>query len=663
MRIFALLLFVSIQSHAAVFFPAMVASEGGGSGSLDVTLPNLATTTGTNPPTSRTSCVSPCAVYFDAQGTTSSLTTRPFHELLHNWDFGDVVSGAAGTCTDGAPVAREQGQGSYCTGVVTANPNSLQPLDSKNFARGPEAAHVFECLTSSPTYSAGFCTYTVTLRASQGDADFDGVWDATEYKTTTTTITVQEADNYYANTTACVANGVTPVAGSNGCPSGANNVQDQANAATAISAAFGANGCGASTPCKRVLFRRGDSFSHQATYTTAGPIHIGSYGSGTKPILGGSGNVFQVNASDWRFVDIGLDMADAADATGVYSTTTNVTNILELRVDCVGGQCMQTSGGSISGSTSGQWDGLFVFDSTCQSPRLDTGNGDNCFYLSGVRVVMIGNHCDMDSGSEHCFRTYAQRVVESHNTGEGIPAGRAFITNRSFNWTAGEGHPANTYSGTAVISLNREGTNVGGGVGYGPTNKNFDERCRDVIIESNRTFTRYTGACVDSVTIRNNIHNYSGGDAVTYDPPSMDFATWPAYPARTNFHIYNNTTFASATSDIQCFSHTGADVGYTYSDWTATWRNNLCIAPNDNINADVTFYTDTGITLTTCATCNTGGSGEIRTNPLSGTPSALSDFQPTNSSYPDGRGISVPVYDDFYGRFVESTRDIGAMIH
>src|SRR3990167_2850974 len=42
---------------------------------------------------SRTSCVAPCAVFFDASETNSTTTNMPFHELDYDWDFGDPSSG------------------------------------------------------------------------------------------------------------------------------------------------------------------------------------------------------------------------------------------------------------------------------------------------------------------------------------------------------------------------------------------------------------------------------------------------------------------------------------------------------------------------------------------------------------------------------------------
>src|SRR5688500_14792000 len=42
---------------------------------------------------SRTSGVAPLAVFFDASGTTSTDTSRPFHDLEYRWGFDDPSSG------------------------------------------------------------------------------------------------------------------------------------------------------------------------------------------------------------------------------------------------------------------------------------------------------------------------------------------------------------------------------------------------------------------------------------------------------------------------------------------------------------------------------------------------------------------------------------------
>jgi PKD repeat protein len=105
--------------------------------------------------------VAPLAVFFDATGTTSTGTTRPFHELGYQWNFGDALA----------------------TWDTTGS--------SKNLATGGVAAHVFE--------QPG--TYTVTLT----------VTDGVNSQTTTSTITVQDPNTVFsgANTTLCYRNGAS----------------------------------------------------------------------------------------------------------------------------------------------------------------------------------------------------------------------------------------------------------------------------------------------------------------------------------------------------------------------------------------------------------------------------------------------------------------------
>src|SRR3989344_7900948 len=64
---------------------------------------------------SRTSCVAPCAVFFDTVGTSDVTTTRPFHDVDYTWNFADPTSG--NWATDGK---------------------------SRNTEKGPLAVHVFE---------------------------------------------------------------------------------------------------------------------------------------------------------------------------------------------------------------------------------------------------------------------------------------------------------------------------------------------------------------------------------------------------------------------------------------------------------------------------------------------------------------------------------------
>ena len=85
-------------------------------------------------------CVAPCAIFFDARGSTDAdLTDRQdFTDLTYTWDFGDPRSGS---WTHGAQAA-----------TPVAHP--------RNTDSGPVAGHLFE----------GPGVYTVTLTVFDGQA-------------------------------------------------------------------------------------------------------------------------------------------------------------------------------------------------------------------------------------------------------------------------------------------------------------------------------------------------------------------------------------------------------------------------------------------------------------------------------------------------------------
>lgn len=642
----------------------VIDTGGGGTGTLAVTLPTMTNSA----VTSRTSCVAPCAVFFDMQTTTSSLTTRPFHELLYQWNFGDPVAGAAGTCTDGNPQPRAAGQGSYCTGVLTGNAN----LDSKNYAEGPEAAHVFE--------SAG--TYTVTVTASQGDTSLNGTLDASEFKRGTVQITVSDPEAQWAQSgssrTLCIANGSTPIAGSGGCPANSWGVGSITDAQAAITTALttggsSANNCGG-LGCKRILLNRGDTFTiaSSTNINTAGPGMIGAYGSGAKPYINTStltplrvGNSTYGAADDWRIVDLTLDSTNLQNAAVTYLGGFS-NNFLVLRVDAKDTTLFKSSGGEaggVAGQTTNYWDGIFIVDSTSKGlyQIVDAG-GNSCMYISGNRVAVLGNHCDNDGWSEHGIRTYMQRAVFSHNTIEDVY--RVGITMRS-DFVGGNGVPPGSYNGTAYLSQNRI-FNVGAGIGGGPTNQSTDGRNVDLIFERNFVGTTTNTheliglVAPQRVTVRNNVSRQSTSLGTVASITGMDPGIGQC---PTNLWIYNNSVYATGgTSTVVSIIQNPPECGGGNTQITA--QNNVLYAPSDG-NDTILDDPDGRATFTSCSLCNTRNNGEKRTSPPFSTtpPVALGDFTPTSGAYTNARGMSVPVWVDLYGNWQPSTRDIGAVIH
>ena len=154
---------------------------------------------------SRTSCVSPCPVMVSAEGTDSSETSEPWHEIGYHFDFGDPDSGEWETT--GLPKARQVG--------------------------GPMAMHTFEC-------SAGQCVYVIGMRAQDASGAFDDAYveivvDAPEHR-------------YEAADTVCVSPSSTFFEGGDDvpCPQGAVTM-------TAVPSLGDFSG-------RRILLRRGESF-------------------------------------------------------------------------------------------------------------------------------------------------------------------------------------------------------------------------------------------------------------------------------------------------------------------------------------------------------------------------------------------------------------------
>lgn len=603
-------------------------------GSANIALPDLSAPG----VTSRTSCVAPCAVFFDVSGTTSALTSLPFHELLFQWDFGDPIAGGAGTCVDSNPQPREAGQGSYCTGVLTGSAK----LDSKNFAEGPEAAHVFE--------NAG--TYTATVIVSQGDINANGVLDSSEYKKATVTITVAAADTEWAGTkTICFSTSGTFT----GCPSGAYQVVYTAQ--TDFTSLLAAN--------RRYLFRRGETFatSTPIRITQNGPGMIGAFGSGAKPVFSHSGgggfslgNSSPGAMSDWRIVDIaGVGINGGSDNGAFSSAASYFSNLLLLRVD-VSNLIMFTSSGSTLGSTtSNVWDGLFIADSTLRGVWSGScpSCGDNGIYLTGTRVAAIGNHIDMNKTGEHALRSYAQRIVFSHNTIEDVA--RTGITMRSFSWAGGGGLPAYTYSGKAVLAQNRV-FNVAASIGGGPTNQSTDDRSRDLIFERNLLDKGMGFVAVQYATARNNLLSSTTNDFIML-VQGMDPGVGQC---PTNIFVYGNSAYFGGTyfSAIANFTQIPPEC----TSLPATIRNNLMYTPSDNVDATVSDL-DSRMAVTSCSTCNTQSNGEKRTTPLyaANPPTTAGGFALGSGSYAKGRGVVVPVWNDFYGNWQPAARNVGAM--
>jgi hypothetical protein len=367
----------------------------------------------------RTTGIAPLYVHFDATATTSTETTLPFHELRYVWNFGD---GSAGSWGKGAA------------------------LGSRNTDEGPVAGHIYE---TGGTFSPYVDIY-------------DGVSVSRHY-TDTVTVTAADDATEFATTKTVVVNNIGD-ADFTGAPTGATQ-QNTDSLTTALGYLTGS--------VKRILFKRGGDWSATAfvAKNLAGPLLIGSYGSGAlpkwtldaafadTPVLYLGNNAFV--AGDLRIMDIEIDGNAVADpkaiscfyAFGTYDQMTflRITN-RGFTLRCNFSEALLNI---YSRTVSGQriWDQLAIVDCTSLDPPNRAGGGvsTNIPYgdaFSAERYFYAGNDVDLEGDgtisqqATHCLRVlYSYKGIIAHNTlaNPGALTGRLMVKAHGPIWVESAG--------------------------------------------------------------------------------------------------------------------------------------------------------------------------------------------------------------------------------
>lgn len=572
---------------------------------------------------SRTSGNAPLAVYFSAFGTVSTLTSPAsnsdagFHQIKYTWNFGDSTSTGTGTWANGS----------------SNNTNSM------NAHVGPEAAHVYG--------SAG--TYTVQLTA----------YDGTNTSTTNAcviTVSAWPSDT----TTTCVAALTTPVAGVDGCPSGA-AVAQQSNINTIASTYLGDN--------KRVLLKHDDTF----TGTAGGPVltcnhcEVNMYGTGAKPI---SSVQFQYSAGatptdDMRVANVDFEnlTSTTIPAINIYSNSTYVQDVLIY--NSTYHTCASDTMDS-NVSTTGPNTGIFIVGNTFSGCG---GVGSEGIHALGQNIAIIGNSETTNSTAQHPIRLqYGYHVTINNNSIIGGGSTKEMIAFRTMaNSVTGtgsawiDGHTGN-FSHYADISDNN--FDLTSGYAFVVLGGGQDATAHDYDVIVERNFGKYESGttanngwdvqCGEHVSVRNNVINMSFNAGQTGSALNITLDTNCA--ATDTVDIYNNTFYRG--NDTTGFTGTiTAGTGTT----NVVIDNNLAYYPFSAGGSWVSC--GTGCTAAT----NTGNVGTLTTSPSfsngSTTFSLLSDFKPTAASYPIGAGTTVSVWADAVGAAEPSPRDIGAVNH
>jgi hypothetical protein len=508
---------------------------------------------------SRTTGVAPLAVYFDASTTTAdSSITFPMHTLSFDWDFGDPGSG---------------------TWAISGQ--------SKNFATGPAAAHVFK--------NPG--TYQVTVAVTDG---------ATQSSSKTVTITVTDPNNVFAGTnTICFS----PDNDFTGAPAGALQVKTS-NLATVL---------GHAAPNRRLLLKRGASFtSAMNTVQVGGPGILGSFGPASAPprLVGSTATFLYWKSTDWRILDLEFQGNGAAGtATMQLHAPTSDTLIMNTRV------VPNTVHGVLSSALTFP-EKTFVVENEWRDTGFG-GFGGCIIFMLAKRLALLGNVLDDGSGAEHIVRLpQIEKGVISHNYFAKPKAEKTLLTIRSQD---GDDSFEVFVSDNIFVSHGDEHV--------GLIQKNVSTHTvkgQDFIFERNffkkdpttsETFVSAIGVDdAKNVTIRNNVILFNGWGHRAVEVARTD-----------NVWFYNNSAYSTDSSTLPaCFIDFNSGTNHVA-------RNNLWYAPGlTNVNPLIENATVSSNNL------------KATTNPYAfSTITAPEHFVLSATSAARNAGTAVPVLDDY----------------
>ncbi len=559
---------------------------------------------------SRTSGVAPLSVSFDATGTTSTLTSMPFQDLLYYWDFGDG------------------GGGAWAYGTL---PGVLK----KNRSTGAVAGHVYE--------TPG--TYTWTLTVS----------DRITTVTTSGSITVADpATVYSGSNTICVSSSGLPVAGVNGVPAGAQCFQ---LATIELSVAkITANN-------QRLLLCKGDTFTSSGTTTVPAftGVTIGAYGTGAKPLINLVGSTTNYGAlcpgaADLRIMDLQATTAFTGTFTARLSNSAQP-DLLILRCDVTKASTIVNSGG----------DRLFVVE--CTADQLGGGGGNVGIWMDATSGnAVMGCSITNCTNIEHNIRTQmANKTIYTSNTLVNTAA------NKWLQAIRGDRSQA-AWTEYVIVSdtLFDQGASASAQLlQVAPQNSSVNERIRNVIIERNLFLHRSGSAtsgminitAISGIRIRNNLLRELGGGGVFIQ---LSDGTASVLATGSDYAIENNSVSGVSKENFSFI--------WLNSSKTPAWTgcrlvNNLVYSPstvkdftsgtNSYMVVPIGVSSPTNYTETNDSTnaqfkgAAPGWTVQPPVNPA--------DFALTDGSYGKDTGAPAPVLEDFFGTMRTGTMDMGAV--
>lgn len=551
--------------------------------------------------------VAPLAVLFDSTGTASTATARPFHELDYRWDFDDFGFHAspfpAGIGNWGQTV---DGTGSSGSGANTSRKN-----DS-----GPIAAHVYE--------KPGTYRVRLTVRDVNGKSVTNNCIQ----------IAVLDPEKVFAGKTACFSNDADFA----GCPAG---VPAAARFVTSNFVTAMAN----DSTYKRLLFHRGHTFDADSPVRmrAAGPGLVSAFGAGAAPRvrLTHNGDLFVAGGpafSDWRLVDLDLDLNAAGNLARALKAGGKMTDVLlqRLRVrDGYHGYTFSDPG------PDAPWDKIFIVDTTFENLMSNPTNGQG-LYVSARRMAYLGNRINATRSHNSRF-PHLDRAVLSHNYHS---APGPTTSNMKIHAPEFSTYP-NSYTQKVVVSSNRF---VSGSADWmielQPQSNHNNEQLRDIIVEGN-LFEAAAGfkANVISVsgkqiTLRNNIVNLSASpNAAGFTVGRFGDCARTCEPLPENIDIFHNTFFTSHAGNNSTLKliTLRAEISAAFP---VRVKNNLGYVPNQGARPPILVN---DLATGTVKAGNSPGINLTKTNPR-----FAENFSLT-AAYPIGGDATVPVMTDFFG--------------
>lgn len=563
--------------------------------------------------------VAPYYVHFDASGTfAKTLTTRPFSELLYQWNFGDE---------DGSK---------WQQGTEAGN-------ESKNVAFGPITGHVF--------WTTGTRTVTLTVTGRDGLGNLLTA-------TTSKTVTITNADTVFASSTV-YAGTTLPVAGSDGVPVGANCAV--VNSASSLQTL--------ATTYKRVFLRRGITINLGGTVTlpnavTNGGI-IATYGTGAKPVLvmnTDATGIFLNTVEGWRILDVRfID-------NGVYGTTK------QPIVATLGGKHLISGveiGNCRIGVGSEDVTNFCLYECDITGMYDDTGGrepGIGLFPSRSRQFAVLG--CNVyDSPITHVARIQgAQSFVISHSRfAKAGSAQRNALSIREWTTTGFDNGGQSTNNGYVSCNIVDNSERGGYALYAGPQSINHIGWVQDTIFERNycsgKDLYPANFAIASGGVVRFNIfvtrYSYAiglglGGNAA-------------GSPVTTSLDIYNNTAYKP---DVLLSTHFSF-VSFTDAGLASNVRlsNNLIYAPGNTSDGatngtEATFLTNggtPGVLNTNYFLANNSNDTQINTvKPWAAAiPVTYAEF--AANGYGVNGGVQTAGLIDFFGDAITGTYDIGAI--